>query len=114
MENIAACIWKVFQQDRHALEHIFSQGGHTGWSNRLASDVTGPGGLTALGVRSDRPGQSLSKLLPFGLHLFRGSLHLLRGSLHGFACVQGELLRFIALVVLLFVYRWRGALLPPL
>ena len=97
MKNLAACIWKVFQQDRHALEHIFWQDGHTGRSNRLASDVTGPGGLTALGVQSDRPG-----------------LHLLRGSLHGFACVQGELFWFIALVVLFFVYRWRAALLPPL
>ena len=48
MKNIAACIWKVFQQDRHALEHICWQGGHTGRSDRLASGVTGPGGLTAL------------------------------------------------------------------
>ena len=36
---------------------------------------------------------------------------MLKGSLHGFACVQGELLWFISLVVLLFVYRWRGPLL---
>ena len=107
MKNVAAYIWKVFQQDRHALKHIFWQGGHTGRSNRLASDVTSPGSLTTLGVRSDQPGQRLSNVLLFGLHLFRGSLH-------GFACVQGELLWFIALVVLLFVYRWRGALLPPL
>ena len=110
MKNIAACIWKVFQHVRHALEHIFL----VGRSNRLASDVTGPGGLTALGMRSDRPGQSLSELFLFGLHLFRGSLHLTRGSFHVLACVQGELFWFIALVVLLFVYRWRGALLPPL
>ena len=84
-----------------------TQGGLTAWQ----SDVTSPGGLTALVMRSDPPGQWLSKLLLFGLHLFRGSLHLLRGSFHEFACVQGELLWFIALVVLLFVYRWRGALL---
>ena len=39
--------------------------------------------------------------------------HWFRGSLHEYACVQGELLWFVALVVLLFVYRWCGALLPP-
>ena len=97
-------LWSIF------FGRAVTQGGLTAWQ----SDVTGPGGLTTLGTRSDRPGQWLSKVLLFGLHLFRGSLHLLRGSLHGFACVQGELLWFIALVVLLFVYRWCGALLPPL
>ena len=104
MKNVVACIWKVFQQDRHALEHIFWQGGHTGRSNRLASDVTGPGGLTTLGMRSDRPGLWESEFLLFGLHLLRGSFHVL-------SCVQEELSWFIALVVLLFVYRWRGSLL---
>ena len=98
------CIWKVFQQDRQALEHFCWQGGHTGRSDRLASGVTGPGGLTAQGTRSDRPGQWMSELLLFGLHLFRGSFHVL-------AYVQGELFWFIALVVLLLEYRWRGALL---
>ena len=82
-----------------------------GRSDRLASGVTGPGGLIAQGTRSNRPGLRLSELLLFGLHMFRGSLHLLRGSFHEFSCVQGELFRFIALLVLLFVYRWRGALL---
>ena len=72
------------------MEHIFWQGGHTGRSDRMASDVTGLGGLTALGMRSDQPGQWLSKLVLFGLHLLRGSLHLHRGSIHEFACVQGE------------------------
>ena len=40
--------------------------------------------------------------------------HWFRGSLHEYACVLGEFLWFVALVVLLFVHRWRGALLPPL
>ena len=40
--------------------------------------------------------------------------HWFRGSLHEYACVQGELLWFVALVVLLFVYRWCGALFAPL
>ena len=111
MKNVAGCIWKVFQQDRQALDHFCCQGGHTGRSDRLAFGVTGPGGLTALGTRSDRPGQWMIELLLFGLHWFRGSLHLLRGSFHVLACVQGELLWFIALVVVLFVYRWRGAFL---
>ena len=111
MKNVAGCIWKVFQQDRQALEHFCWQGGHTGRSNRLASGVTGPGGMTAQGTRSDRPGLWLSELLLFGLHFFRGSLHLLRRSFHVLACAQGELSWFIALVVLLFVYRWHGALL---
>ena len=93
------------------MEHFCWQGGHTGRSDRLASGVTGPGGLTTLVMRSDRPGQWLSELLLFGLHWFRGSLHFLRGSFHEFACVQGELLWFVALVVLLFVYRRRGAFL---
>ena len=86
------------------MEHFCWQGGHTGRSDRLVSGVTGPGGLTALVIRYNRPGQWLSELLLFGLHLFRGSFHVL-------ACVQGELSWFIALVILLFVYRWRGALL---
>ena len=104
MKNVAGCIWKVFQQDRHALEHFCWPSGHTWRSDRLTSGVTGPGGLTTQGTRSDRPGLWLSELLLFGLHLLRGSFHVL-------ACVQGELFWFIALVVLLFVYRWRGALL---
>ena len=77
MKNVAACIWKAFQQDRQALEHLCWQGGHTGRSDRLASVVTGPGGLTAQGTRSDRPGLRLSESLLFGLHLFRGSFHVL-------------------------------------
>ena len=114
MKNVAGCIWKVFQQDRQALEHFCWQGGHTGRSDRLASGVTGPGGLTAQGTRSDRPDLRMSELLLFGLHLFMGSVHLFRGSFHVLSCVYGELSWFISLVVLLFVYQWRGPFLPPL
>ena len=51
---------------------------------------------------------SWGEVLKDVVHVFRGEFACVQGEL---ACVQGELFWFVALVVLLFVYRWRGALL---
>ena len=51
---------------------------------------------------------SWGEVLEDVVHVFRGSLHVSMGSLHVF---RGSSFWFVALMVLLFMYRWHGALL---